>query len=63
MFVLFFPSPGDGGAFPEIHVAQYPLGMGKKTSSTTLTRTAVVAADNKIFEANDLARPSVCLFF
>mmetsp|Transcript_2959 Transcript_2959/g.4990 ORF Transcript_2959/g.4990 Transcript_2959/m.4990 type:complete len:521 (-) Transcript_2959:368-1930(-) len=21
---------GDGGAFPEIHVAQYPLGMGKK---------------------------------
>jgi SNW domain-containing protein 1 len=21
---------GDGGAFPEIHVAQYPKGMGKK---------------------------------
>lgn len=21
---------GDGGAFPEIHVAQYPLGMGMK---------------------------------
>ena len=21
---------GDGGAFPEIHVAQYPLGMGTK---------------------------------
>lgn len=21
---------GDGGAFPEVHVAQYPLGMGKK---------------------------------
>jgi SNW domain-containing protein 1 len=23
---------GDGGAFPELHVAQYPLGMGKKES-------------------------------
>lgn len=23
---------GDGGAFPEIHVAQYPLGMGRKDS-------------------------------
>lgn len=21
---------GDGGAFPEIHVAQYPLDMGRK---------------------------------
>jgi len=21
---------GDGGSFPECHVAQYPLGMGKK---------------------------------
>lgn len=21
---------GDGGAFPEIHMAQYPLGMGRK---------------------------------
>ena len=28
---------GDGGAFPEIAVAQYPLGMGqKKTSSNAL---------------------------
>ena len=28
---------GDGGAFPEIHVAQYPLGMGeKKTTSNAL---------------------------
>lgn len=24
---------GDGGAFPEIHVAQFPLGMGQKESS------------------------------
>ncbi|GAB1597327.1 SNW domain-containing protein 1-like [Argonauta hians] len=29
---------GDGGAFPEIHVVQYPLGMGlKKSSSNSLT--------------------------
>ncbi|XP_046338629.1 SNW domain-containing protein 1-like [Haliotis rufescens] len=28
---------GDGGAFPEIHVAQYPLGMGlKETTSNSL---------------------------
>lgn len=25
---------GDGGAFPEIHVAQFPLGMGQKKSSS-----------------------------
>ena len=25
---------GDGGAFPEIHIAQYPLGMGMKKSSS-----------------------------
>lgn len=24
---------GDGGAFPEIHFAQYPLGMGRKTNA------------------------------
>ena len=28
---------GDGGAYPEIHIAQYPLGMGlKKTTSNSL---------------------------
>ena len=26
---------GDGGAFPEIHVAQYPLGMGLKKTNTS----------------------------
>ncbi|KAK3060135.1 mRNA splicing protein, partial [Coniosporium uncinatum] len=26
---------GSGGAFPEVHVAQYPLGMGKKESAST----------------------------
>ena len=30
---------GDGGAFPEIPVAQHPLGMGlKKSSSNALTK-------------------------
>jgi len=24
---------GDGGAFPEIHVVQYPLNMGKKKAT------------------------------
>ena len=27
---------GDGGAFPEIHVAQYPLGMGTKEDKAAL---------------------------
>jgi len=26
---------GDGGAFPEIHIAQYPLDMGKKNTTKT----------------------------
>ncbi|CAG5125066.1 unnamed protein product [Candidula unifasciata] len=25
---------GDGGAFPEVHIAQYPLGMGKKQTTS-----------------------------
>ena len=32
---------GDGGAFPEIHVVQYPLNMGKPGNKST----AVVAVD------------------
>jgi len=30
-----FQDFGDGGAFPEIHVAQFPLGMGQQKSGTT----------------------------
>ena len=30
---------GDGGAFPEIHVAQYPLMMGSKKSSSNALNT------------------------
>ncbi|EFN68099.1 SNW domain-containing protein 1 [Camponotus floridanus] len=32
---------GDGGAFPEIHVAQYPLGMGMKGKEITSNALAV----------------------
>jgi len=32
---------GDGGAFPEIHVAQYPLVMGKSAERTTSNAVAV----------------------
>ncbi len=33
---------GDGGAFPEIHVAQYPLDMGRKTKGSSSTSGAIV---------------------
>ncbi|OXU29927.1 hypothetical protein TSAR_004390 [Trichomalopsis sarcophagae] len=32
---------GDGGAFPEIHVAQHPLGMGEKGKETTSNTIAI----------------------
>lgn len=32
---------GDGGAFPEIHVAQYPLGMGMQGKESTSNALAV----------------------
>ncbi|KYN08547.1 Puff-specific protein Bx42, partial [Cyphomyrmex costatus] len=32
---------GDGGAFPEIHVAQYPLGMGMKGKESTSNALAI----------------------
>lgn len=40
---------GDGGAFPEIHVAQYPLDMGRKGASTKSNALALtVDADGKV---------------
>lgn len=40
---------GDGGAFPEIHVAQYPLDMGRKGASTQSNALALtVDADGKV---------------
>lgn len=38
---------GDGGAFPEIHVAQYPLDMGKKPTSQQVVALQV-GADGKM---------------
>ncbi|KAM0813689.1 putative Pre-mRNA-processing protein 45 [Seiridium cardinale] len=38
---------GDGGSFPEIPVAQYPLGMGQKSSSTNALAIQV-NADGKV---------------
>ncbi|KAG2313466.1 hypothetical protein Bca52824_025023 [Brassica carinata] len=47
---------GDGGAFPEIHVLQYPLGMGKNKSnnkheSKTLPVTVDADGNNVVFDA------------
>ncbi|KAH9989998.1 SKIP/SNW domain-containing protein [Xylariaceae sp. FL0662B] len=39
---------GDGGAFPEIPVAQYPLDMGKKGSSTSNALAIQVDSEGKI---------------
>ncbi|KAI1853538.1 hypothetical protein JX266_001522 [Neoarthrinium moseri] len=39
---------GDGGAFPEIPVAQYPLDMGKKGSSTSNALAIQVTSDGKV---------------
>lgn len=38
---------GDGGAFPEIHVAQYPLDMGRK-KKTSNALAVQVDAEGKI---------------
>lgn len=39
---------GDGGAFPEIPVAQYPLDMGKKGASTSNALAVQVNAEGKV---------------
>ncbi|ORY00480.1 hypothetical protein K493DRAFT_278710 [Basidiobolus meristosporus CBS 931.73] len=39
---------GDGGAFPEIHVAQYPLNMGRKTSKGGNTISLQVDAEGNV---------------
>ncbi|ROW02687.1 hypothetical protein VSDG_01873 [Cytospora chrysosperma] len=36
---------GDGGAFPEIHVAQYPLDMGRKGGSSTKSNALALTVD------------------
>lgn len=39
---------GDGGAFPEIHVAQYPLEMGRKKTTHSKTVPLQVDADGRV---------------
>ena len=39
---------GDGGAFPEIPVAQYPLDMGRKAQSTSTALAVQVDAEGKV---------------
>ncbi|KJZ70748.1 Pre-mRNA-processing protein 45 [Hirsutella minnesotensis 3608] len=39
---------GDGGAFPEIPVAQYPLEMGKKTATTSNALAIQVDSEGKV---------------
>lgn len=39
---------GDGGAFPEIHVAQYPLDMGKAGAKSSQQLAVTLSADGKI---------------
>jgi len=39
---------GDGGAFPEIPVAQYPLDMGRKSSSSSNALAVQVDAEGKV---------------
>lgn len=36
---------GDGGAFPEIHIAQYPLDMGRKGGSSTRSNALALTVD------------------
>lgn len=43
-----FQDFGDGGAFPEIHVAQYPLNMGKAEGKKNNTLALQVDAEGKI---------------
>lgn len=44
---LFLQDFGDGGAFPEIHVAQFPLEMGRK-KKTSNALAVQVDAEGKI---------------
>lgn len=39
---------GDGGAFPEIHVAQYPLEMGRNKDTTSNALAVQLDADGKV---------------
>ncbi|XP_050219923.1 SNW/SKI-interacting protein-like [Mercurialis annua] len=42
---------GDGGALPEIHIAQYPLGMGRDKSASRILPLTVDANGNVAYDA------------
>lgn len=53
---------GDGGAFPEIHVAQYPLDLGRldKKSTAIVAVNVNVGGGKKVFQsATDLVEKPV----
>ncbi|KAG7295262.1 Puff-specific protein Bx42 [Plutella xylostella] len=47
---------GDGGAFPEIHVAQYPLGMGVRGAESTSNALAVQLDESGKVKYSAIAR-------
>ncbi|CAH2987430.1 unnamed protein product [Chilo suppressalis] len=47
---------GDGGAFPEIHVAQYPLGMGARGKESTSNALAVQLDESGRVKYSAIAR-------
>lgn len=47
---------GDGGAFPEIHVAQYPLDMGRKGTSGTSNALAIKVDTEGKTKYDEIAR-------
>ena len=47
---------GDGGAFPEIHVAQYPLDMGRKGAPSTSNALALRVNDEGKTSYEEIAR-------
>ena len=44
----FLQDYGDGGAFPEIHVAQYPLDMGRTKTNKSNAVAKTVDAEGKV---------------
>lgn len=46
----------DGGAFPEIHVAQYPLGMGARGKESTSNALAVQLDESGHVKYSAIAR-------
>ena len=53
---------GDGGAFPEIHLTQFPLNMGKPGKlSKRITRLRYRKESSVIVYKNEIKQPNICL--